>query len=390
MIYVGIDIAKLNHFASAISSDGEILMEPFKFTNDGDGFSLLESNLASICDDKDSIIIGLESTAHYGDNLVRYLVASFYKVCVLNPIKTSTMRKNNIRKTKTDKVDTYIIAKTLMLQESLRFVTFYDLDLMDLKQLGRFRQKTIKQRTRLKIQLTSYIDQVFPELQYFFKSGLHQKSVYALLKEAPTPKAIASMHMTHLANLLKVNSHGHFTKEQAKELRVLAQKSVGASDSALSIQITHTISQIELLDSQLEQVEAEMTDIMKFNDSVIMTIPGIGYINGGMILGEIGDVHRFSTPNKLLAFAGLDPSVYQSGNFQARRTKMSKRGSRVLRYALINAAHNVVKNNATFKTYYDKKMAEGRSHYNALGHCAGKLVRIIWKMMTDNVEFNLD
>lgn len=390
MIYVGIDIAKLNHFASAISSDGEILMEPFKFTNDGDGFSLLESNLASICDDKDNIIIGLESTAHYGDNLVRYLVASFYKVCVLNPIKTSTMRKNNIRKTKTDKVDTYIIAKTLMLQESLRFVTFYDLDLMDLKQLGRFRQKTIKQRTRLKIQLTSFIDQVFPELQYFFKSGLHQKSVYALLKEAPTPKAIASMHMTHLANLLKVNSHGHFTKEQAKELRVLAQKSVGASDSALSIQITHTISQIELLDSQLEQVEAEMTDIMKFNDSVIMTIPGIGYINGGMILGEIGDVHRFSNPNKLLAFAGLDPSVYQSGNFQARRTKMSKRGSRVLRYALINAAHNVVKNNATFKTYYDKKMAEGRSHYNALGHCAGKLVRIIWKMMTDNVEFNLD
>ena len=390
MIYVGIDIAKLNHFASAISSDGEILMEPFKFTNDGDGFSLLESNLASICDDKDNIIIGLESTAHYGDNLVRYLVASFYKVCVLNPIKTSTMRKNNIRKTKTDKVDTYIIAKTLMLQESLRFVTFYDLDLMDLKQLGRFRQKTIKQRTRLKIQLTSYIDQVFPELQYFFKSGLHQKSVYALLKEAPTPKAIASMHMTHLANLLKVNSHGHFTKEQAKELRVLAQKSVGASDSALSIQITHTISQIELLDSQLEQVEAEMTDIMKFNDSVIMTIPGIGYINGGIILGEIDHVHRFSNPNKLLAFAGLDPSVYQSGNFQARRTKMSKRGSRVLRYALINAAHNVVKNNATFKTYYDKKMAEGRSHYNALGHCAGKLVRIIWKMMTDNVEFNLD
>ena len=277
-----------------------------------------------------------------------------------------------------------------MLQESLRFVTFYDLDLMDLKQLGRFRQKTIKQRTRLKIQLTSYMDQVFPELQYFFKSGLHQKSVYALLKEAPTPDAVASLHMTHLANLLKVNSHGHFTKEQAKELRVLTKKSVGANNSALSIQITHTIAQIELLDSQLEQVEAEMTDIMKFNDSVIMTIPSIGYINGGMILVEIGDIHRFSNPNKLLAYAGLDPSVYQSGNFQAKRTRMSKRGSRVLRYALINAVHNVVKNNATFKSYYDAKMAEGRTHYNALGHCAGKLVRVLWKMMTDNVEFNLD
>ena len=390
MIYVGIDIAKLNHFASAISSDGEVLIEPFKFTNDGDGFQMLVSKLDSLYAEPDSIIIGLESTAHYGDNLVRYLVTENFQVCVLNPIKTSTMRKNNIRKTKTDKVDTYIIAKTLMMQDSYRFITFYDLDLMDLKVMGRFYQKTIKQRTRLKIQLTAYVDEVFPELQYFFKSGLHQKSVYALLKEAPTPEAIASMHMTHLASLLVKTSHGHFTKEKAKELRVLARKSVGASDSALSIQITHTIAQIELLDSQLNKIEEEMTEIMKFNDSVIMTIPGIGYINGGMILGEIGDIHRFSSPGKLLAFAGLDPSVYQSGNFQARKTKMSKRGSKVLRYALINAAHNVVKNNATFKAYYDAKMAEGRTHYNALGHCAGKLVRVIWKMMTDDLEFNLD
>ncbi len=390
MIYVGIDIAKLNHFASAISSDGEVLIEPFKFTNDSDGFHMLVSKLDSLDAEPDSIIIGLESTAHYGDNLVRYLVAENFQVCVLNPIKTSTMRKNNIRKTKTDKVDTYLIAKTLMMQDSYRFITFCDLDLMDLKTMGRFYQKTIKQRTRLKIQLTAYVDEVFPELQYFFKSGLHQKSVYALLKEAPTPEAIASMHMTHLANLLVKASHGHFTKEQAKELRVLARKSVGASDSALSIQITHTIAQIELLDSQLNKIEEQMTEIMKFNDSVIMTIPGIGYVNGGMILGEIGDIHRFSSPCKLLAFAGLDPSVYQSGNFQARRTKMSKRGSKVLRYALVNAAHNVVKNNATFKAYYDAKMAEGRTHYNALGHCAGKLVRVIWKMMTDDLEFNLD
>lgn len=239
---------------SIISSDGEIIIEPFKFTNDNDGFQLLISKLESF--DKNSLIIGLESTAHYGDNLVRYLVAGNYKVCVLNPIKTST----------------------------------------------------IKQRTRLKIQLTSYVDEIFPELQYFFKSGLHQKSVYALLKEASTPEAIASMHITHLAHLLKVNSYGHFDKEMAQQLRVLAQKSVGAGDSALSIQITHTIAQIELLGSQLERIKAEMTEIMKFNDSVIMTIPGIGYINGGMILGEIGDIHRFSIPNKLLAYAGLETS----------------------------------------------------------------------------------
>lgn len=388
MIYVGIDIAKLNHFASAISSDGEVLIQPFKFTNDGDGFQLLISHLDSF--EKASLIIGLESTAHYGNNLVKYLVAAGYQVCVINPIQTASLRKTNIRKTKTDKVDTFLIAKHLMLQTSYRFVSLKDLDMMDLKDFGRFHQKAIKQRTTLKIQLMSYVDQTFPELQYFFKSGLHQKSVYALLKEAPNAQAVASMHLTHLTHLLDSASHGRFKKETAKELRVLAQKSVGSPDKAISIQITQTIERIELLDSQLEKVEAEMHEIMDFHDSVIMTIPGIGYVNGGIILGEIGDIHRFSSPTKLLAYAGLDPVVYQSGNFNASRTRMSKRGSRTLRFALVNAAHNVVKNNATFRTYYDAKRAEGRTHYNALGHCAGKLVRIIYKMLTEDIEFNLD
>jgi len=387
MIYVGIDIAKLNHFASAISSDGEILIEPFKFTNDNDGFQKLFSALESF--EKSSLIIGLESTAHYGYNLVEFLVSNNYKVCVINPIQTATLRKNNIRKTKTDKVDTFLIAKTLMMYPH-RFCTSADIDVMQLKNLGRFRQKLVKQRTRLKIQLTTYVDQSFPEIQYFFKSGIHQKSVYALLKEAPTPDAIASMHMTHLSHLLESASHGHFKKDTAKELRALAQKSIGANDSTLSLQVTHSIEQIELLDKQIQTVESQMEQLVRFQDSMIMTIPGISYVNGGMILGEIGDITRFSNPNKLLAFAGLDPSVYQSGNFNASHTKMSKRGSKVLRYALMNAAHNVVKNNATFKKYYDKKMAEGRSHYNALGHCAGKLVRIIYKMLIDHVAFNLE
>lgn len=387
MIYVGIDIAKLNHFASAISSDGEVLIEPFKFTNDNDGFCLLVSKLSSF--EKDELIIGLESTAHYGNNLLLFLVPKGYKVVLINPIQTSTMRKNNIRKTKTDKVDTLIICKTLMMQPH-RFVTLYDLGIMQLKNLGRFRQKTVKQRTRLKIQLTSYVDQVFPELQYFFKSGIHNSSCYALLKEAPSPEAIASMHLTHLTHLLSSNSHGRFKRETAVELRVLAQKSVGSSDNSLSIQITQSIEQIELLDRQIGLLESEMTDIVKSLDSVIMTIPGIGYVNGGMILGEIGDIHRFNTPSQLLAFAGLDPTVYQSGNFEAKNTRMSKRGSRALRFALVNAAHNVVKCNNTFKTYYDQKISEGRSHYSALGHCAGKLVRVIFKMLRDNVAFNLD
>ena len=388
MIYVGIDIAKLNHYASAIDSDGVVLIEPFEFLNDNEGFYTLLSKLNSF--ELDDIIIGLESTAHYGNNLVSFLVTKGLHVCVINPIQTATLRKNNIRKTKTDKVDTLVIAKAVALMDHPRFVTLYNIALMQLKNLGRFRMKLVKQRSRTKIQLTAYLDQVFPELQYFFKSGIHQKTVYAILKEAPSATRIASMHLTHLKNLLLSNSHGHFKKETALELRVLAQKSVGTADRSLSIQITQSIAQIELLDSQLDAVESEMKDIVTSLDSVIMTIPGIGPINGGMILGEIGDINRFSKPRKLLAFAGLDPSVYQSGNFIAKKTKMSKRGSSALRYALMNAAHNIVKYNQTFKEYYDSKRAEGRGHYNALGHCAGKLVRIIYKMLKDDVEFNLD
>ena len=388
MVYVGIDIAKLNHYASAIDSDGVVLFEPFEFLNDNAGFYTLLSKLNSF--EPDDIIIGLESTAHYGNNLVSFLVSKGLHVCVINPIQTASLRKNNIRKTKTDKVDTLVIAKAVALMDHPRFVTLYDIALMQLKNLGRFRMKLVKQRSRTKIQLTACLDQVFPELQYFFKSGIHQKTVYAILKEAPSASQIASMHLTHLKNLLVSNSQGRFKKEMALELRVLAQKSVGTVDRSLSIQITQSIAQIQLLDRQIDVVESEIRDIVISLDSVIMTIPGIGPINGGMILGEIGDINRFSKPRKLLAFAGLDPSVYQSGNFIAKKTKMSKRGSSTLRYALMNAAHNVVKYNQTFKEYYDSKRSEGRGHYNALGHCAGKLVRIIYKMLKDNVEFKLD
>ena len=384
MIYAGIDIAKLNHFASVVSSDGEVLVEPFQFSNDLEGFRSLSLVLDKY--DRDQLLIGLESTAHYGNNLVEFLVAKGYRFCVLNPIQTSSTRKKNIRRVKTDKVDTFVIAKTLM-QEEHRLFEKQDLDYLHLKSLGRSRQDLMKKRTTCKIRLTSYVDQAFPELQYFF-NGVHHKAVYALLKEAQTPEQIASMHMTHLANLLRVASHGHFKKEKAQELRVLAQRSVGSNDSSISIQITQTIEQIELLDRQIDDDEAKIEEIVKAMGSVIMTIPGIRYVEAGMILGEIGDIHRFPSYSKLLAFAGLDPTVRQSGKFNASRTRMSKRGSRVLRYALVYSAHNVVKNNETFRKYYDLKCSQGRSHYAALGHCAGKLVRIIFKLLDQNVPFD--
>ena len=289
MIYAGIDVAKLNHFASVVSSDGEVLVEPLQFSNDLEGFRSLSLVLDKY--DRDQLLIGLESTAHYGNNLVEFLVAKGFRFCVLNPIQTSSTRKKNIRKVKTDKVDTFVIAKTLM-EEEHRLFEKQDLDYLHLKNLGRSRQDLMKKRTTCKIKLTSYVDQAFPELQYFFH-GVHHKSVYALLKEAQTPEQIASMHMTHLTHLLEVASHGHFKKEKAQELRVLAQRSVGSNDSSISIQITQTIEQIELLDRQIDDDEAKIEEIVKAMGSVIMTIPGIRCVEAGMILGEIGDIHRF-------------------------------------------------------------------------------------------------
>lgn len=384
MIYAGIDVAKLNHFASVVSSDGEVLVEPFEFSNDFEGFRSLSLVLDKY--DREQLLVGLESTAHYGNNLVEFLVSKGYQFCVLNPIQTSVMRKGNIRNTKTDKVDTFVIAKTLMMSEH-RLFEKQDLDRLHLKNLGRSRQDLMKKRTTAKIKLTSYLDQAFPELQYFF-NGVHHKSVYALLKEAQTPEQIASMHMTHLTHLLNSASHGRFKKDKAQELRILAQKSVGSNDSSISIQITQTIEQIELLDRQIDDDEAKIEEIVKAMGSVIMTIPGIRYVEAGMILGEIGDIHRFSDYHKLLAYAGLDPVIRQSGKFNASHTRMSKRGSRTLRYALVYSAHNVVKNNETFRKYYDLKCSQGRGHYAALGHCAGKLVRIIYTLLSQDVAFD--
>lgn len=387
MIYVGIDIAKRTHYASVMNSDGEILAEPFPFTNDLAGFQKLLSCIGSF--PKEQLLIGMESTAHYAENLTCFLFSRDFQVCIINPIQTASLRKSNIRKTKTDSVDTFLIIKALSLHDYRRF-SKRDYDSLQLKNLCRFRQKLMKARTKVKIQLVSYVDLIFPELQYLFKSGIHTKSCYALLKTESNPDRIAKMHLTRLSNLLKKTSKGHYTKNHAIALKELASQSVGIKDDTLSLQILQSIEQIEMYTQQISKVEASICEIMDHMDSVIKTIPGIGNLNGAMIIGEIGDISRFEKPCQLLAYAGLDPSVYQSGKFTAARTRMSKRGSKLLRYALINAAWQLTLNNETFKAYYDLKISQGRRHYNALGHVAHKLVRVIHKMMTDNRVFDLD
>ena len=387
MIYVGIDIAKNTHWASAMNSDGEILLEPFSFQNNNEGFQKFISKLSNF--DKQKMLIGLESTAHYGENIISYLFNLDYKIGIINPIQTSNLRKSNIRKTKNDKVDTFIIIKSLTLN-NYNLVTTRDINNIKLKGLSRSRHNLIVMRSRSKIQLASFIDQLFPELNKFFKGNLHLNVSYKLLKEYSSLKQISSLHLTKLTNILHDNSHGRYNKQDAIRLRELAKNSVGIDNPTLSLQIKQAILQIELYTLQIEEVEKLSKQILDEMESKLLTIPGMSYNQATVIHGFIGDISRFNKSCQLLAYAGLDPSVVQSGNFQAKSTRMSKRGSGMLRYSLVYTAHNVVLNNKTFKEYYELKRSQGKSHYCALGHVAHKLVRVIFKMLKDNVAFNLD
>lgn len=388
MIYVGIDIAKTNHYASIVNySTGEVIETPFLITNSKQGFDLLYSKIKDF--DKDNLLIGLESTAHYGNNFVFYFHEKRFKLGIINPLQTATLRKTRIRKVKNDKIDSMLICEALSLGY-YNLLSDYDIELLEIKSLCRFRKELKNKASEAKIQLDSYVDQVFPELNIFFKNNLDIKTAHELLKLYQSPQDISKVNLTKLSNLLINSSRGKYDKSRATELKNLAANSVGINNNALCIQIKMTIELIELLESQIKDIEKQVSEFMKKSDNVITSIPGIADMTAAIIISEIGDINRFNNPGQVLAFAGLDPSVKQSGTFNASSTKMSKRGSSLLRYALILAANNVQLNTKTFNNYYNTKRAQGKLHYNALGHCAGKLVRTIFYMLKNNATFNLD
>lgn len=388
MFYVGIDIAKTNHYASIVDySTGEVIEKPFLVTNNKQGFELLYSKIKNF--DKNNVLIGLESTAHYGNNLIFYFHEKQFKLGIINPIQTATLRKTRIRKVKNDKVDSMLICEALSLGY-YNLLSDYDIELLEIKSLCRFHKELKDKAAEAKIQLKTYVDQLFSELNGFFKDNLDIKTAHELFKLYQSPEDISKVNLTKLSNLLVKSSRGKYDKSRAIELKELASNSVGINNYALSIQIKMTIELIELLESQIKDIENQVSDFIKKSDNVITSIPGIGDMTAAIIISEIGDINRFNNPGQVLAFAGLDPSVKQSGTFNASSTRMSKRGSSLLRYALILAANNVQLNTKTFNNYYNTKRAQGKLHYNALGHCAGKLVRTIFYMLKHNVTFNLD
>jgi transposase len=387
MIIVGIDVAKDKHDCFIISSEGEVLFDVFTIPNTLDGFNVLLSNIKSVSDSSDKIKVGLEATGHYSYNLLGFLLDNGLTTYVLNPLHTNLYRKSlSLRKTKTDKVDARVIASMLMSCVDLKSYTSTLYHKEELKSLTRYRFDKISERAKLKSSVSRLVTILFPELEKLVPT-LHLKTVYSLLSEFPSAKHVAEAHLTRLTNLLNEASKGRYGKDKAVEIREAARHSIGSVMPAKSLELKHTIKLIGELSAEIKEIESEIKKLVDETGTTLLTIPGLSYNTVAVILAEVGDFSNFATPDKVLAFAGMSPSTYQSGQLTNCYAHMEKRGSKYLRYALYNAAKYVCKWDKTFADYLAKKRAEGK-HYNvALSHAVKKLVRLIFALEKSHLPY---
>ena len=370
MIYVGIDVSKDKHDCYIVNSDGVVLADVFSVENNLDGFDLLLQRLKSVAPDLLNVKVGLEATGHYSYNILGFLLDKGLATFVLNPLHTNLFRKStSLRRTKTDRVDARTIAAMMSSGIVLKSYTAISYHNEELKSLSRYRFDKVRQRAKLKQAVSRLVTILFPELEKLVPT-LHMASVYALLEEFPGAKQIAAAHLTRLKALLETASKGRYKRDMALEIRNAARNSVGSRMPAKSLELQHTIRLIRELNAEITEIEEQIQSIMDELHSPIPTIPGLGFRMAAMILAEVGDFTRFDSPDKLLAYAGMSPSTYQSGQLKNCYSHMEKRGSRYLRYALYNATKYVCHWDPAFATYLAKKRAEGK-HYNvALPHAA--------------------
>ncbi len=389
MVCVGIDVAKDKHDCFIISSEGEVPTDVFTIPNSREGFEILLQRIHSCTTPTDKIKVGLEATGHYSYNILGFLLDNGLATFVINPLHTNLYRKSlSLRKTKTDRVDARTIATMLMSDVDLKSYTDTAYHNEELKSLTRYRFGKVRDRAKLKQSISRLVNILFPELEKLVPS-LHMASVYTMLNEFPGAKQISRAHLTHFKTVLSEASKGRYGRNKAIEIRDAAKNSIGSVMPAKSLELRHTIALIRELDTEIEEIEAEIQAVMEAIQSPITTIPGIGVRMGAMILAEIGDFSRFDSPDKILAYAGLSPSTYQSGQFSMNGvySHMEKRGSRYLRYAIYNATKYVCLWEPSFAAYLAKKRTEGK-HYNvAVSHAAKKLVRLIFAMEKSGQPF---
>lgn len=386
MFYLGIDIAKVNHVASLINGDGSILVKAIKFTNSNEGLQKLIDSISAY--DSSQIYCAMEATGTYWLSLFSALTDKGFNVSVFNPYQIKSFRgAYTNRKQKNDVIDSILIANFLHFNGTEQTSLPND-DLLALKNLTRYRSNLVSNISKAKTQVTGILDKVFPEYSELFSDTFGEASKQILLN-CPTPNEVINFNTRKLANLLKKASRGRHSTNKVREVKSLARNSFGIkfTGDACSFEIKQLVNQIIFLENQAHELEVKIKELYSKLDNHLQSIPGIGEVTAPVILAEIGDINNFSTPSKLTAFAGIDPSENQSGNKKSTDEKTSKRGSPYLRHAIYQAAFIASNNDPVMRNYYLKKRAEGKHHYVALAGVERKLLGIIFHVLKENRDY---
>lgn len=387
MFYVGIDIAKRAHEAVIIDEQGKIVQRSFRFQNTCSGFNLLMQRVRNITDQRPEVLFGMESTSHYWLALYTRLKKDGYQVHVMNPIQPDALRNLYIRQTKTDSRDSFIIA------EVLRFGRYSSANvpqdkMFALRELCRNRFYLVDTMSDLKRKITALVDQVFPEYETLF-SGLFVQSSVEILSKYPTPERLGRTHLRTLTELLKKASNSRFGQAKAIEIKDAAKTSFGVADccGVYSQLIICFMEQIRSTQQTIDTLDKKIEEILETLQSPITSITGIGPVLGAVILSEIGDISRFKSADKLAAYAGIDPTVKQSGGFIGVKNHMSKRGTPYLRRAIWLASVTAVQFDPMFHAYYEKKAAEGMRYMKIIGHATKKMTAVIFAVLRDSQPY---
>ena len=386
MYIVGIDIGKNHHEASIVSPEGKQIGRSLRFATTHKGADSLMSFIFKNIGNS-PCVFGMEATGHYWYPIYSFLKAKGYTIYVINPIQSDSLRKMYIRQTKNDSIDSFLIAEVIRFGQ-FGTTSMADENILAMRQLCRYRDSVISSRTEIKLRIGTIMEQIFPEYEKQF-SSLWVSTSMGILEKYLTPENIENAPIDELFEIIKDKSHNRLTKAKAISIKEAAADTFGIkiAQDAFSFQLKQLIDRMNFLDKQIEALDIEIMKYYEQFDCYLHTIPGIGIIGAATILAEIGDISRFKNSSALVAFAGIDPTVRQSGEFNSTHNHMSKRGSPYLRHAIFLVATTCSFHNSPLNAYYKKKRDQGKHHLTATGAVARKLTTIIYAVLRDSKPY---
>ncbi len=396
MMTLGIDIGKKRHNATLLDESGYKVIHNLVFSNDEAGLKKLLQQISAAKLSPQGILVGMEATGHYWMNLYSRLIEEeFIDIHVINPIIIHARKNDRIRGAKTDRIDAFQIAKYIREVDHCKSAIPEDLTL-HLREIARLRFDLNSAATSEKVRLVGLLDRVFPEYKEQF-GDIFCRTSLNVLEEYPTAEAVAKVDVRRLTILLKKASHGRNGRQKADQLKKAARHSFALAEvgMCLPLEVQFTVQRLNLLIDQIHQLQAELSKLMKDQQALLRKIPGIGEIWAPLILGEILPVfhpEEKNGANTLVAYAGLDAIANMTGKdyeHPDRPTRMSKRGSKYLRTAAMEAAFYAATTgkDPMFADIYQRQRAKGKHHKVALSHVARKMLHVIFAVLRDQKEY---